>query len=195
MLKSASQHFAWAVGRRILTFWSLVPKQELLYSVSFVFDVYFDYSILLVHFMTRNMANCAIWKLVNSSASINLVWFLIKAFCCTFVRAYPFSNSFWFTVFSCSLLSVQSFDIVRMIKYWHVDWSGLGWQDSFQRLLHKRDGKRAEWEYPFAVAGINISFMLAQMLDLQTGNWNFKIKGYLMVFLLNCLMLCLPFLP
>ncbi|KAK7396098.1 hypothetical protein VNO78_16859 [Psophocarpus tetragonolobus] len=41
--------------------------------------------------------------------------------------------------------------------------------DSFQRLLHKQDGIRAEWEYPFAVAGINISFMLAQMLDLQAG--------------------------
>ncbi|KAG8647979.1 ELMO domain-containing protein A isoform X2 [Manihot esculenta] len=41
--------------------------------------------------------------------------------------------------------------------------------DSFQRLLHKKDGTRAKWEYPFAVAGINISFMLLQMLDLQTG--------------------------
>ncbi|XP_077226327.1 ELMO/CED-12 family protein [Tasmannia lanceolata] len=41
--------------------------------------------------------------------------------------------------------------------------------DSFQRLLHKQEGRRAEWEYPFAVAGINISFMLAQMLDLQSG--------------------------
>ncbi|GAB4858020.1 hypothetical protein Ancab_015923 [Ancistrocladus abbreviatus] len=41
--------------------------------------------------------------------------------------------------------------------------------ESFQCLLHKQDGKRAEWEYPFAVAGVNISFMLAQMLDLQTG--------------------------
>ncbi|KAF3441424.1 hypothetical protein FNV43_RR15338 [Rhamnella rubrinervis] len=41
--------------------------------------------------------------------------------------------------------------------------------ESFQRLLHKQDGSRAEWEYPFAVAGINISFMLAQMLDLQSG--------------------------
>lgn len=41
--------------------------------------------------------------------------------------------------------------------------------NSFQRLLLKKDGTRAEWEYPFAVAGINISFMLAQMLDLQTG--------------------------
>ncbi|KAF7819212.1 ELMO domain-containing protein A [Senna tora] len=39
--------------------------------------------------------------------------------------------------------------------------------ESFKRLLHKEDGARAEWEYPFAVAGINISFMLAQMLDLQ----------------------------
>lgn len=38
---------------------------------------------------------------------------------------------------------------------------------SFQRLLNKQDGIRAEWEYPFAVAGINISFMLVQMLDLQ----------------------------
>lgn len=42
-------------------------------------------------------------------------------------------------------------------------------QESFQRLLHKQDGSRADWEYPFAVAGINISFMLAQMLDLQSG--------------------------
>lgn len=42
-------------------------------------------------------------------------------------------------------------------------------QESFQRLLHKQDGVRSEWEYPFAVAGINISFMLVQMLDLQSG--------------------------
>ncbi|XVF06718.1 hypothetical protein REPUB_Repub06bG0074900 [Reevesia pubescens] len=41
--------------------------------------------------------------------------------------------------------------------------------ESFQRLLHKQDGNRADWEYPFAVAGINISFMLVQMLDLQSG--------------------------
>ncbi|KAJ3669005.1 hypothetical protein LUZ60_010955 [Juncus effusus] len=41
--------------------------------------------------------------------------------------------------------------------------------DSFQRLLHKKDGERSKWEYPFAAAGINISFMLAQMLDFQSG--------------------------
>ncbi|KAF3787638.1 ELMO domain-containing protein A [Nymphaea thermarum] len=36
----------------------------------------------------------------------------------------------------------------------------------FQDLLRKQDGDRAMWEYPFAVAGVNITFMLIQMLDL-----------------------------
>ncbi|XP_074272976.1 uncharacterized protein LOC141596662 isoform X3 [Silene latifolia] len=40
-------------------------------------------------------------------------------------------------------------------------------QKSFQDLLHKRAGVRAMWEYPFAVAGVNITFMLIQMLDLE----------------------------
>lgn len=40
---------------------------------------------------------------------------------------------------------------------------------SFHRLLLKKDGDRATWEYPFAAAGINISFMLIQMLDLYSG--------------------------
>ncbi|ERN03358.1 hypothetical protein AMTR_s00003p00246260, partial [Amborella trichopoda] len=39
---------------------------------------------------------------------------------------------------------------------------------SFRRLLFKLDGKRATWEYPFAVAGINVTFMLIQMLDLYS---------------------------
>ncbi|XP_021902430.1 ELMO domain-containing protein B isoform X2 [Carica papaya] len=39
---------------------------------------------------------------------------------------------------------------------------------SFRRLLLKQDGKRATWEYPFAVAGINVSFMLIRMLDLHS---------------------------
>ncbi|KAG6514131.1 hypothetical protein ZIOFF_024471 [Zingiber officinale] len=38
---------------------------------------------------------------------------------------------------------------------------------SFQDLLQKQNGERALWEYPFAVAGVNITFMLIQMLDLQ----------------------------
>ncbi|GLU06479.1 hypothetical protein SLE2022_235110 [Rubroshorea leprosula] len=37
---------------------------------------------------------------------------------------------------------------------------------SFRRLLYKEDGELAVWEYPFAVAGINISFMFIRMLDL-----------------------------
>ncbi|PIN22797.1 hypothetical protein CDL12_04492 [Handroanthus impetiginosus] len=38
---------------------------------------------------------------------------------------------------------------------------------SFQDLLRKREGDRALWEYPFAVAGVNITFMLIQILDLE----------------------------
>ena len=30
------------------------------------------------------------------------------------------------------------------------------------------------WEYPFAVAGVNITFMLIQMLDLEAGSINAK---------------------
>ncbi|KAF8380601.1 hypothetical protein HHK36_028089 [Tetracentron sinense] len=40
-------------------------------------------------------------------------------------------------------------------------------QKSFQDLLQKQEGDRAMWEYPFAVAGVNITFMLIQVLDLQ----------------------------
>ncbi|XP_073307561.1 uncharacterized protein [Primulina huaijiensis] len=38
----------------------------------------------------------------------------------------------------------------------------------FRRLLLKKGGKRAKWEYPFAVAGVNVSFMLIQMLDINS---------------------------
>nr|XP_043623761.1 ELMO domain-containing protein A-like isoform X1 [Erigeron canadensis] len=38
---------------------------------------------------------------------------------------------------------------------------------SFQDLLRKQEGDRSMWEYPFAVAGVNITFMLIQMLDLE----------------------------
>ncbi|XP_057984399.1 uncharacterized protein LOC110668212 isoform X2 [Hevea brasiliensis] len=51
-------------------------------------------------------------------------------------------------------------------------WKEMGWQgpnpSTDFRLLFKQGGKRATWEYPFAVAGINVSFMLIQMLDLQS---------------------------
>lgn len=38
---------------------------------------------------------------------------------------------------------------------------------TFQDLLRKQEGDRSVWEYPFAVAGVNITFMLIQMLDLE----------------------------
>ncbi|KAF5764547.1 putative ELMO domain-containing protein [Helianthus annuus] len=38
--------------------------------------------------------------------------------------------------------------------------------NAFRRLVLKQRGKMATWEYPFAVAGVNVSFMLTQMLEL-----------------------------
>jgi hypothetical protein len=42
-------------------------------------------------------------------------------------------------------------------------------QKTFQQLLSKKGGRRATWEYPFAVAGVNVTFMLIQMLELRCG--------------------------
>ena len=49
-------------------------------------------------------------------------------------------------------------------------------QKSFQDLLQKREGDRSVWEYPFAVAGVNITFMLIQMLDLEAGIFREKLN-------------------
>ncbi|KAL6785108.1 hypothetical protein ACKKBG_A02470 [Auxenochlorella protothecoides x Auxenochlorella symbiontica] len=38
---------------------------------------------------------------------------------------------------------------------------------TFQSLMQKRDGKRSDWEYPFAAAGVNLTFMLAGLLGLS----------------------------
>ncbi|KAH1040287.1 hypothetical protein J1N35_042030 [Gossypium stocksii] len=40
---------------------------------------------------------------------------------------------------------------------------------SFEDLLWKLEGDRSVWEYPFAVAGVNITFMLIQKLHLEVG--------------------------
>ncbi|KAL6505419.1 hypothetical protein OROHE_022798 [Orobanche hederae] len=48
--------------------------------------------------------------------------------------------------------------------------------NTYSSLLRKQAGKRAVWEYPFAVAGVNITFMITQMLDLDAKNeWAFDI--------------------
>jgi len=58
--------------------------------------------------------------------------------------------------------------------FWQKRWVNTNFMEiqmkaSFHRLMLKKDGDRATWEYPFAAAGINISFMLIQMLDLCSG--------------------------
>lgn len=42
-------------------------------------------------------------------------------------------------------------------------------QTSFRRLMLKQDGRRSEWEYPFAAAGVNITVLLIDLLDLRSG--------------------------
>ncbi|GBG87340.1 hypothetical protein CBR_g45400 [Chara braunii] len=37
----------------------------------------------------------------------------------------------------------------------------------FRRIFNKETGKRADWEYPFAVAGLNVTFMLVELLGLR----------------------------
>jgi len=38
---------------------------------------------------------------------------------------------------------------------------------AFQRLCFKTQGQRSDWEYPFGAAGVNITFMLTKMLELN----------------------------
>lgn len=37
----------------------------------------------------------------------------------------------------------------------------------FDTLRHKRNGTRSEWEYPFAVGGVNLTFMLLGGLQIR----------------------------
>ena len=39
--------------------------------------------------------------------------------------------------------------------------------DAFKRLVFKTEGKRSELEYPMAVAGVQITFALVEMLELK----------------------------
>ncbi|XP_057506387.1 uncharacterized protein LOC130789606 isoform X2 [Actinidia eriantha] len=69
-------------------------------------------------------------------------------------------------------LWVAAFPNVALRGLISEQWKDMGWQgpnpSTDFRLLFKKGGERATWEYPFAVAGINVSFMLIQMLDLDS---------------------------
>ncbi|KAF8644074.1 hypothetical protein HU200_066584 [Digitaria exilis] len=78
-----------------------------------------------------------------------------------------------FLGFHCFTLQVERLRLLRQRLDVPYDCSSVKHQDSFHRLLHKVEGKRAEWEYPFAAGGVNISYMLVQMLDLQSDDYLF----------------------
>ncbi|KVI03359.1 Engulfment/cell motility, ELMO [Cynara cardunculus var. scolymus] len=67
-----------------------------------------------------------------------------------------------------SLLALAS-GMIRFQSKWNLSSKAMRCVEAFQNLLLKNEGNRADWEYPFAVAGINISFMLVQMLNIQSG--------------------------
>ena len=76
----------------------------------------------------------------------------------------------------------------------HEGWKAMGWQgldpstdfrsggllslhnllwfakhapETYERILHKTTGHRSDWEYPFAAAGVNITFALISLLQLR----------------------------
>ncbi|XP_026382295.1 uncharacterized protein LOC113277401 [Papaver somniferum] len=71
----------------------------------------------------------------------------------------------------CINLTPLQEDRLRRLKHRmkvNFDASRADHQISFQRLLNKQGGKRATWQYPFSAAGVNITFMIMQMLDLES---------------------------
>jgi len=105
----------------------------------------------------------------------------------------------WFLTFSLESLRAlwnASFPDTELNSLVSAQWKDMGWQGvnpttdfrgcgfislenllffartypaPFKRLMLKQQGMRAVWEYPFAVAGINISYMLIQLLELNSG--------------------------
>ena len=66
----------------------------------------------------------------------------------------------------------QCLTYIVLCMWWLVFSANWLWymnQKTFQQLLCKKGGRRATWEYPFAVAGVNVTFMLIQMLELRCG--------------------------
>lgn len=48
-------------------------------------------------------------------------------------------------------------------------WMAARRHDTFVALMRKQHGVRSAWEYPFAAGGVNVAFMLVQLLELHTG--------------------------
>ena len=45
---------------------------------------------------------------------------------------------------------------------------------TYDRLMNKTEGLRAEWEYPFAVAALNVSYTLSEIIGIKA---SFGSKG------------------
>ena len=46
-------------------------------------------------------------------------------------------------------------------------WFATNKPSTYASLMHKREGTRSDWEYPFAAAGVNVTFSLVELLKLR----------------------------
>ena len=47
-------------------------------------------------------------------------------------------------------------------------WFAVNDHETYERIQKKKTGTRSEWEYPFAAAGVNVTFNLVDLLELRT---------------------------
>ncbi|XP_056862622.1 uncharacterized protein LOC108846383 isoform X2 [Raphanus sativus] len=85
----------------------------------------------------------------------------------SFMGWYLSSGKRWVGRAKIRLQTLASFRGGGFISLENLLYFARNFQKTFQDLLRKQVGERSVWEYPFAVAGINITFMLIQMLDLE----------------------------
>lgn len=51
-------------------------------------------------------------------------------------------------------------------------------QDEFLDLMWKRRGERSEWEYPFAAAGVNLAYVLKELVQLRDNKQTPAARGF-----------------
>ena len=54
-----------------------------------------------------------------------------------------------------------------LLSLQNLVWFAKNRRDLYDRLLWKKNGTRSAWEYPFAAAGVNVTFALVDVLELR----------------------------
>ena len=56
-----------------------------------------------------------------------------------------------------------------LLSLQNLVWFAKHRRETYERLLEKKTGARSAWEYPFAAAGVNVTFALVDVLELRGG--------------------------